>query len=156
MGLQHNIQNEPASTLSVRPVSTLKPETTVADAVSAMREAGQGCVVVVDEKEKPAGTFTEYDLIDLLLKDPEAMNRHIGDHLSPQWGCVRQDSPIACIIRAMQDYHLRFVVVADTNGRAVGLTGQRGMCEYITDHFPRQVVASRVGGKPDFEKREGA
>ena len=156
MGLQENIQNEPVSALSVRPVTTLLPQATVGQAVKAMRDSGHGCVVVIDDKGKPAGTFTEYDLIGLLLKDPEAVARKIGDHLSPQWGCVRQDSRIACVIRAMQDYHLRFVVVADCEGRAVGLTGQRGISEYITDHFPRQVVASRVGGRPDFKKQEGA
>jgi predicted transcriptional regulator len=156
MGLQDNIHTEPVSALAVRPVITLPPQASVGDAVAAMREKNLGCVVVVDDDQKPIGTFTEYVLADLLLKDPEALDRSIGNHLDPKWSCVRQSNPIACVIRAMQDFNLRFVVVTDAQGRAVNMTGQRGIAKYIADHFPRQVLSSKVGGRSDFQEREGA
>ena len=43
----------------------------------------------------------------------------------------------------------RFLCVLDEDGRTrVALTGQKGLSEYIADHFPQQVMVQRVGGKP--------
>ena len=40
-------------------------------------------------------------------------------------------------------------------GRPVALTGQKGVVEYIADHFPRHVLTQSPGaGQPD--EREGA
>ncbi len=67
---------------------------------------------------------------------------------------VRSGDTIAAAIGAMHDARIGCVV--DDAGRAVGLTGQRGVMEYICDHFPRQVLGSRVSDRPYLKERESA
>ena len=50
----------------------------------------------------------------------------------------------------------RFVCELDEQGKVKGLTGQKGLSEYIADHFPEQVMVQRVGGQPGMGTREGA
>jgi hypothetical protein len=56
----------------------------------------------------------------------------------------------------MQTKNLRFVVVTDEDGKAIALTGQKGLMEYVAEHFPQQVMVQRVGVKPYSSQREGA
>ena len=115
-----------------------------------------GCAIVVDEAGAPLGTFTEEVLIRLLVATPDALDQRVGDHMSDVWACVKTSDPIASVLDVMQSKGLRFVCVTDEAGHVQALTGQRGLMEYIAEHFPRQVMVQRVGGKPFTEHREGA
>ena len=44
----------------------------------------------------------------------------------------------------------------DDQGKLVGLTGQKGLMEYVAEHFPGEVMVQRVGEKPYTQSREGA
>jgi CBS domain-containing protein len=156
MGLRQDVLNEPVSSLPLRESIAVEPETVVRDAVRMMNDKRLGCVVVVDREQRPIGTFTELALIEALLDDPDAMNQRVGEHLTAQWDSVKQSMPIASVIESMQTQNLRFVVVKDDDGRAVGLTGQRGVCEYIAEHFPDTAMRTRVSKRPYVDQREGA
>ena len=80
----------------------------------------------------------------------------MGEHTVEAWGCVKLTDPILRVIQLMQRHDLRFVCVVDDAGRGVALTGQRGVMEYICDHFPRQILGSRVSARPYLREREGA
>ncbi len=156
MGLEQDMLNEPVSKLPLRPLIKADRSMTVRQAIEAMRKAGLGCVVVVDEAGVPIGKFTERILINLLLHDPGALDREIGDVTAGVWKPIRQDEPIVRLVDALEEHDLRFAVVTDVEGKAVALTGQRGVSEYIADYFPRIVATARVGGKPFTDSREGA
>ena len=47
------------------------------------------------------------------------------------------------------------VVVTDDDGRVDALTGQKGLMEYVAEHFPKQVMVQRIGS-PVIQDREGA
>ena len=47
-------------------------------------------------------------------------------------GCVRE--PVFAVLKGMQVEDVRFVVVLNEAGKAIALTGQRGLMEYIADH----------------------
>ena len=67
------------------------------------------------------------------------------------------DFGIAKVLDAMQNHGMRFVIVLDDDGKAIALTGQRGMMEYIADHFPRQVKVHMIDdAKLYMDQREGA
>ena len=156
MGLRENMTSETVAELALREAIVADPATTVRDAVARMCDKRLGCVVVAREDGRPIGTFTEEVLIGLLADVPQALDEKIGDHLSEQWACVKKTDPIVTVLETMQSKGLRFVCVADEAGRAVALTGQRGLMEYIAEHFPRQVMVQRVGVKSSTERREGA
>ncbi len=56
----------------------------------------------------------------------------------------------------MKIKNVRFLCVVDEDRRVVGLTGQKGLMEYVADHFPRQVMVQRIGCTPFLATREGA
>ncbi len=156
MGLRQDILREPVSELVLRELIALKPGDTVRRAVAKMREKKLGCVVVVDADGRPLGKFTERLLIKLLLAGPQRLEEPVASHMAAVWGTIKLTDPIAKAIRVMQDKSLRFLIVLESDGRAVGLTGQRGLMEYIADHFPRAVKGQTMDSKLYMDQREGA
>ncbi|MEE9212530.1 MAG: CBS domain-containing protein [Phycisphaeraceae bacterium] len=156
MGLREDILNDPVSALELRELAAVKRTTTVRDAIGLMRENRVGCVVVLDDQGRPLGKFTERLLIKLLLEDPDHLDHPVEQHMASAWAFVHKTDPIATVIDRMQSKGLRFVVVLDEDGRAVAMTGQKGVMQYIADHFPRQVKVQRMRSKISMDQREGA
>jgi CBS domain-containing protein len=157
MRLEENVRRECVSDLPLREAIIIRPDTPVTAAIELMREKQLGCAIVVDSEEKALGTFTERTVIDLLLQQPSSLNELVvGDHLDAEWFAVKQSDPISTVLEMIQERSVRFVCVFDDDGKPVALTGQKGLSEYVAEHFPRQVMAQRVGGRPGMETREGA
>jgi uncharacterized Ntn-hydrolase superfamily protein len=76
--------------------------------------------------------------------------------LDPEYFEVSVRDTVCHVMDRVRRQGARFVCVVDEMGRAVALTGQKGLAEYIADHFPDQVMVQRVGGRPGQETREGA
>ena len=155
MGLRQDILQQPVTELEWRKLIKVQRTDTVRHVVELMQRDGLGGVVVVGADGKATGEFTERDLIGLLLADPGALDEPVGKHMSDTWGQIHQAQPIARIIDRMQDRKLRYVIVVDDAGMPVGLTGQKGVMEYIADHFPRQVKVQMMKSKLHMDQREG-
>ena len=157
MGLKENLLTEKVTELPLREAITVSEESTVATVLDRMREKHLGCAVVADAAGKPLGVFTERTLIDLMLKGTvQWETMPVRDCLEKEWFSVPAATPIAEVVGLIREHAARFVCVTDAEGRVVGLTGQKGVSEYIADHFPRQVMVQRLGGKPGLNTREGA
>ena len=156
MGLYENIRSEPISRLALREPVVVGREATVRDAITRMRAQKLGCAIVVDDQRKPVGLFAESKLTRLLSETPAAVYDPIVDHLDPKWPTVELSAPISCVLSALELANVRFLIVVDDEGRLAGLTGQKGLMEYVAEHFPRQVTVQRIGGKPYPAEREGA
>ncbi|MCO6043257.1 CBS domain-containing protein [Aeoliella sp. ICT_H6.2] len=155
MGLHQNMTAEPVGRLELRQPPLCGPTDSVRTAIEQMRAKRLGCVIVVDTEQKPLGLFAESKLTQLLAEDPARLDDPVCDHLTNPWPCVRESDPIAMVLGAMQAANVRFIGVLDKDGRVVGLTGQKGLMEYVSEHFPQQVMVQRVGSPPPAE-REGA
>ena len=157
MRLEENLKKECVSDLPLREAITIQTDTTVIAAIELMREKQLGCAIVIDADGKPLGTFSERTVIDLVLQQPDNLNAlAVGEHMDEEWFSVRQTDSICTVMETIQQKAARFVCVLDEDGQVVALTGQKGLSEYVAEHFPRQVMAQRVGGKPGMETREGA
>jgi CBS domain-containing protein len=156
MGLYENIRNEPVSRLAIREPVVVSTEASIRDAVGVMRQRNLGCAIVVDDDRKPVGLFAESKLTRLLSEAPAAIYDPILDHLDRKWPMVNLNDPISCVLTALEVANIRFLIVVDDQGLLAGLTGQKGLMEYIAEHFPRQVIVQRIGGKPYPAQREGA
>ena len=154
MSLGKDMRQEPVSELSLREAITVKPETSVREAVRLMQAQELGCVVVVDDESRPSGIFTESVLMNVLIAGNQ-LDDPVAEHLAAQMAVVRRSDPIVRVLRAMQQYDQRFVVVTDDDGRVEALTGQKGLMEYVAEHFPKQVMVQRIGS-PVIQDREGA
>ena len=156
MGLQENIRTEPVEQLKIREAITVTPATVIREAVQKMRDANAGCAVVIDDDRKAQGVFTESNLVEVLAHHPSALDDVIEKHMAKRFPWVRSTDPISDVIEAMQLKNVRILCVFDEQDRVVGLTGQRGLMEYVADHFPGQVLVQRVGQPSYLSDREGA
>lgn len=157
MGLIENIQRECVRDLPLREAIKIASDTSVSAAIQLMHEKQLGCAIVVDDQDRPLGVFSERTVIDLLLQPPKDLaEMRVADHLETDWFCVREDDSLVKVVQAIQEQGARFLCVTDADGRVIALTGQKGLSEYVADHFPQQVMVQRVGGKPGTETREGA
>lgn len=156
MGLHQNVMRESVSQLELREVVPVTPQMTCREAVDLMRRKRHGYVVVVDAQDRPIGMFTERVLVRLLLRGAAALEEPVSKHISPRAFIVRASEPIAKAIQMMRTHDWRFLCVVDDRGKAIGVTGQRGIMEYLAEHFPRQVKAQMIGSKLYMDQREGA
>lgn len=156
MGLQENLHSETVRTLAVRAPVTVHPDLSVREVVQEMKAQRLGCAIVVDAHHKPLGMFTESMLIERLASGERELNTSVSEWMATQWPCVNQSDPIVYVLDAMRTRNVRFLCVVDDEGKLVGLTGQRGLLEYIAEHFPSQVMVQRIGGTPHLKSREGA
>ncbi len=156
MGLRENMCSEPVSTLALREPVTAKPQATIRDAIEQMRAKKLGCVIVVDECGTAVGMFTESMLTQLVAQDHQVVNDRLANHMARQWPHVKLTDTIESVLDALDFKNVRFLCVVDDADRLVGLTGQKGLMEYVADHFPLRVMVERIGGPASFHEREGA
>lgn len=157
MGLREDITHETVADMPLRPALTVTPDTTVGQAVRVMRDRELGCVFVVDEQQRPTGKFTERELMKLLcgcVPLDEPVVRHMV--AIPEAGCVRMTDTVLKVLENMRETRLRFICVVDEAGRVTGLTGQKGLMEYIAERFPRQIKVQMMTSKLHLNTREGA
>ncbi len=156
MGLRRNIQKDTVADLDLRPVITVGRKTTVREAAARMAQMRLGCVIVVDSKGKPVGKFTERKLMRALVEGPANLDQSVERLMYPSADTVALNEPLAAVIRTMQARGLRFLCVVDGQGKAVALAGQKGLVEYIADHFPRRVKVQLMDATVFSDQREGA
>ena len=156
MGLFENMNTEPVRNLNLRDPVLARPDDALRDVIRAMRERNLGCAVLVDDDRKPVGMFTEGMLTRIVASKPNALDQTVGSQAADQWPQVTLSDPIVAVLEALEAKNVRFLTVVDEEGRIAGLAGQKGLMEYVADHFPGQVMVQRVGQKPYMHKREGA
>lgn len=156
MGLRENLKTETVSRLNLRDVITAHPEMTVREAVLLMREHNIGCVIVTNQKNEPVGIFTESLLRHLLGSGNDFLDESLQTHMADRCPWVKETDPIQTVLEAMQINNIRFICVVNEEGKAIALTGQKGLMEYIAEHYPRVVMVQRIDPNEPMPKREGA
>jgi CBS domain-containing protein len=156
MGLRENIRTEPVAEVRHRALVAVSKQTSVKEAAEKMRRHKVGCVIVVDQDGKPVGKFTERQLMKLMLEDARGLRLPVERFMYADPDAIGMNQPIAQMVELMKRKKLRFLCVTDDEGRAVALTGQHGLMEYITEHFPRQVKVQLLQSKLGMDEREGA
>lgn len=156
MGLHAKMSTEPVSRLNIRPALRVEPTSTVREAIEVMREGKLGCAVVADSKDRPVGVFTEAMLRALMAKGAPPLTDPVNAHMAETFAWVKETDPIEMVLDGMEAKNVRFVVVVNKSGKVIGLTGQKGLMEYVAEHFPGEVMVQRLGAEPYPQQREGA
>jgi CBS domain-containing protein len=156
MGLKENLRSDPVSRLNLRDPVIASPNASIREGIQRMRERGLGCVIIVDDQRRPLGILNEGMLRQMLSVNPAVVDSPLGDYMNTSARWVRLSDPVVQVLRAMQNEKTRFVGVVDDDGRLAGLTGQKGLMEYVAEHFPEQVTVQRIGQSTHFAQREGA
>ena len=154
MGLFENMKTEKVSELNLREPVVVSGDDKVRDVIAAMRKGQLGCAILVDDDRKPVGMFTESLLTQIVFED--ILDDPVKKHAADRWPQIQLSDPIVTVLEAMEVKNIRLMSVVDDDGRVAGVAGQKGLMEYVADHFPGQVMVQRVGQKPYMQEREGA
>ena len=156
MGFRQDIEQDPVSNLPLRDAVVVRPDTPIREAVALMRAKPLGCAVIVDSANTPSGLFTEQSLLDVLTQNVSLDDRTVSEFSDPGFLAVKSVEPISRVWDAIEHDGLRFICVTDSDGKLTGVTGQRGIAEYLAEYFPQEVVVQRLGSTPWMQQREGA
>jgi len=80
-----------------------------------------GAILVVDDQQRLAGIFTDGDLRRLVVKDASAMDRRIGEVMTPRPQHLTIDDLVRDAVRLVRERRLDEIPVLDHNGKPVGL-----------------------------------
>lgn len=105
-----------------RSFAKASPEDSIRDAARRMKDEKAGCLVVVDEKDRPLGTVTDRDVaMQVLRRSRDPDQTQIGELMHEEITTVWESTPLLTAFRRMRADGLRRIPVTDDNGRAVGL-----------------------------------
>jgi CBS domain-containing protein len=103
-------------------VETARAEETVREAAQRMESTGVGCLVVVDERERPKGLLTDRDaVLSVIRHGLDADHTPVGEIMSGLTARAREVTPVDRAIRRMAADGVRRLPVVDAHGRLSGI-----------------------------------
>jgi CBS domain-containing protein len=137
-------------------VAVAELETTALAAAKLMRKHHVGALVVVDalEKSRPVGIVTDRDLVLALMAeglDPELFTA--GDIMSLELVIASPEMDAMDAVQLMRTNRLRRLVIADDEGRLVGIVTMEDILELLTRELA-DLTAGIIGARDrEFEQR---
>src|SRR5688572_19979564 len=109
-----------------RPVITVRPAETLAQAASTMRERRVGAVVVVDGDERAIGILTERDMIRVAAGGADASTAKVSEWMTPDPDAVAPDLTTIAAFASLAEHGYRHIPVVEDN-RLVGIVSMRDL-----------------------------
>jgi len=110
--------------MKFRDLASLRPSSTVRDAVELMSRMNIGSILIVDEDGKPRGIFTERDLVHHLAKGG-SLDSKLSDVMTSGVVTVREDETVWKAITLMVEHAIRHLPVVDEEGKLRGVISAR-------------------------------
>lgn len=155
MTFKEDLSQQTVARLPLRNAIAIGEHTILRAAIAIMRAHSLGCAVIVDHQLRPRGIFTEQSIIKMLMEERSLDSTPVSEFADPNYYLATLDDPIAKVWDAVIE-GARFVCVTDNSDQLVGLTGQRGLAEYVCDCYASQIAVQRLGSAPWMLQREGA
>ena len=118
----------PVSSIASHNPIVMKPSDTVADAIRVMAEHNIGAVVIVDERFRPIGIFTERDLLmKVCAKGLDPSKVKLEDVMTRDPVTIKEDTPVLQALEIMMNFGFRHLPIVDENGVLVGIVSIRDL-----------------------------
>lgn len=138
--------------VTLRPLTRVGPDTTMAEVVSLLHESGRGVVLVLD-KGKLVGLFTAHDLMARCSRDSSQWrDKPVRELMTPDPITARGNETIATAIDRMVVGNYRHLPILDEAGEAIGVVSIRDLLKHIVSFFPKDFV--NLPPDPDHEASE--
>ena len=125
---------------SKKPPLTFGENDSVLKAVKAMSKDNFGSVVIVDNKKKVKGIFTERDIMKKLVNN--VMNpktTKLKDVMTHPVKVADKDDDLVVWLRQMSNERFRHVPVVDSSGKLINIMSQRDFVSYTWPNLLYQV-----------------
>ena len=129
-GTLHNLLEAPLKEVGLHPPNLIGPDDPVLKAIKMMQETRHGSVLVV-EKGKLVGIFTERDVLDRLAGENLDLNAlHIRTVMTANPQYLTEEDALAYALHRMAVGHYRHIPVV-RNNRPVGFVSVRGVLKFL-------------------------
>jgi len=115
-----------------RPLYTVTPEETLAQAAALMRKHGHGSASVVTAGEPP-GIITERDLLRAVADGADMQTARVARYMTPKAVTVTPAWHVVDAARMMIERHFRHLVVVDESGAVLGVLSIRDMTKALLE-----------------------
>lgn len=126
----------------------LPPSARVADALAQMIDTHQSCVIVVDTEGRPIGLLTERDVVRMCQAGARPDRLVVASAMHSPVISVSPRKRLHTAVKAMEEKHIRRLVVVDERGVATGVLTHheiaRGLEGDYAD-FLKEIVAMQAG-----------
>jgi len=110
------------SDLMTRTVATCKPFQSLEDAARSMWERDIGCVVVVDDEQRPVGMITDRDIaMAAYTRGAPLRDIRVEWAMSKNLSTCSSDAPVRHIESRMNAAQVRRIPLTDSSGRLAGI-----------------------------------
>lgn len=133
------IVTEDIATLRPKPVATVRPNTTVLDAVHLMTQKKIGCVCVT-ENEKLVGIFTERDVLRKVVEAGlDARKTPVADVMTRNPETLTSKDRMAFALNKMHVGGFRHIPIVEGH-KLTGIISIRDIADFIVEMFPEGVL----------------
>jgi CBS domain-containing protein len=130
--VERSLMEETVRVLKPRPPVTLPPDVSVAEAIRTMLLRDIGALLIVDDKGKLLGIFSERDLLTKVAgSEDDYASRPVRDFMTPNPETVSADATLAFVLHKMDGGGYRHLPIL-REGRPTGMISVRDMLRHIT------------------------
>jgi CBS domain-containing protein len=130
--VERSLMEDTVRTLGPRVPITLPPTATVAEAIRTMLARDIGAVLIVDDRGRVAGVFSERDLLCKVAGLVEDYaGRPVREFMTPDPVTVRPGDSLAFVLHKMDGGGYRHLPVLE-DGKPVGMISVRDMLRHVT------------------------
>ncbi len=139
--LRSDVLRAPIGRLKLHPATTVRVDSSVADAIAEMQKRGIGSLLVVDRSGLVAGIFTERDVLKKVAGKPLDLRKTpVSELMTPQPESLRAEDQIGHSLNKMTIGGYRHIPIVDKAGHPVGVLTMRDVVRYIVEFFPEDVL----------------
>ncbi|NLF25255.1 MAG: CBS domain-containing protein [Deltaproteobacteria bacterium] len=140
--LQVEFLQRSLSTLEPRMPLCLTQEASLLAAISALRENNIGCVLIVDQRGKLIGIFSERDCI-LKVTAPahEYANAKVVDFMTPDPVTQPPNGSIGYALNLMSQGGFRHIPIVDQDHMPIGILSVKNVVDYLVKSFTQALLA---------------
>lgn len=125
--------------ICTREVVVINGNSTIREAAKLMRTYHVGNVVVVEQREDeniPVGILTDRDIVlGLIAKDVDMDSVTVGDVMSRDLQCSRQEDDILATIKKMRHHGIRRILVVNERGGLEGLLAVDDLIDLLAEQL---------------------
>lgn len=139
MSLNDELQMEQVTHLNLSNFCQAESSSPVSDVLALMRQKGSAVCLVL-ENGRLAGIFTERDVIQKVVSEPETWSQPVSTVMTADPFTVRPDLGAVAALVTLDEHHFRTLPVVDEDGRISGTMTHRAIIEYLATRYPIDVL----------------
>jgi CBS domain-containing protein len=137
--------------LEPQPPVSVPAGASVRDAVELMQRHGIGAVLVLDDRGRVEGIFTERDVLRRVALARTELTRPVADLMTPSPECLGLQDGVAFALNRMIVGGFRHVPIVDDAGAPVAVLSLREVVSFIVSLLPARVL--NLPPEPGLEAR---